>query len=121
MSRVVHFEIPANDTKKVADFFSKTFGWKFSQFGTEDYWMAETGDAGKPGINGSIMKRRDPAQPVVNSIQVDNIDAMADKVSKNGGVIVVPKFPIPHVGWLSYFKDPDGNIHGIWQDDPSAK
>jgi len=25
------------------------------------------------------------------------------------------------VGWLAYFKDPEGNVWGIMQEDPSAK
>jgi hypothetical protein len=29
--------------------------------------------------------------------------------------------PIPGLGWLAYFKDLDGNIHGIMQDDSNAK
>jgi predicted enzyme related to lactoylglutathione lyase len=28
--------------------------------------------------------------------------------------------PIPTVGWLAYFTDPDGNIHGIYQNNPTA-
>ena len=25
--------------------------------------------------------------------------------------------PVPTVGWLAYFADPDGNIHGVWQEE----
>jgi len=32
-----------------------------------------------------------------------------------------PKMPVPGVGWLAYFKDTEGNIFGIFQDDASAK
>jgi predicted enzyme related to lactoylglutathione lyase len=121
MSRVVHFEIPANEPEKIMEFFKKTFDWKFQQFGAEQYWVVMTGDEKSPGINGGIMKKRDPNQPMVNSINVENIDkAMAD-VSSNGGTIVVPKMPIPGVGWMCYFKDPESNIHGLYQNDPTAK
>lgn len=37
-----------------------------------------------------------------------------------GGLIIVPKMPVPGVGWLLYFRDPDGNIHGAMQNDPAA-
>jgi predicted enzyme related to lactoylglutathione lyase len=83
--------------------------------------MADTGSNEKPGINGAIMKRKDPAQPVVNSINVNDINKSISAIEANGGTIVVPKMPIPGLGWLAYFKDPDGNIHGIMQDDPNAK
>lgn len=120
-NRVVHFEIPCDNPEKVMEFFKEVFGWKFQQFGNEQYWSADTGDSKAPGIGGGIMKKRDPNQPVVNSILVESVDEFIAKIEKAGGQIVVPKMPIPAVGWLAYFKDPDGNIHGIYQNDPSAK
>jgi len=117
MNRVTHFEIPAADPQQVMDFFTKTFGWKFTEFDPGNYWLAETGLTESPGVNGGLMKRRDPAQPIVNSIQVDDIDAAVDKIKANGGAIVVEKMNIPSTGWLAYFKDPDGNIHGVWQNE----
>ncbi len=32
----------------------------------------------------------------------------------------VPLTPIPGVGWLAYAMDPDGNLFGMMQPDPSA-
>ena len=119
-NRIVHFEIPCNDPQKNIDFFQKVFGWKFQKFGNEEYWSVITGDEQSPGINGGLMKRRDPQQPIVNSIDVTDIDKAMENIKNNGGTIVVPKMPIPTVGWLAYFKDPDGNIHGVYQNDPSA-
>jgi len=49
------------------------------------------------------------------------MDAAIRRVEGAGGLIVVPKMPIPTVGWLAYFKDPDGNIHGLYQNDPQAR
>lgn len=119
--RVVHFEIPCDDPQKTMDFFKKVFGWSFEQFGTENYWMVVTGPESTPGINGGLMKRQNPGQPVANSIQVEDLDQCLIEITQAGGTVVVPKMPIPSVGWLAYFKDPDGNIHGIYQDDPSAQ
>ena len=120
MSRVIHFEIPATDPEKTVEFFTNVFGWTFTRWGTEEYWLATTGENTAAGINGAIIKRRDPQMPVVNTIDVADIDkAMAD-VEANGGVIVVPKSTIPTMGHLCYFKDPDGVIHGLMQNDPNA-
>ena len=119
-NRVVHFEIPCDNPKKTTEFFAKVFGWKFQQFGNEQYWLAVTGEEKTPGINGAFMKKRDPSQPVVNTLYVENIDETSVQIENAGGQIVVPKMPIPSVGWVLYFKDPDGNIHGIWQEDKSA-
>lgn len=120
-NRIVHFEIPCDNPEKTMDFFKEVFGWTFQQFGNEQYWHVVTGDAKSPGINGGLLKKRDPKQPVVNSIDVTDIDQYITKIEKAGGKIVVPKMPIPTVGWLAYFTDPDGNIHGVYQNDPSAK
>ena len=119
-NRVTHFEIPCNDPQKTVEFFRDVFGWSFQQFGNEQYWLATTGEDGTPGINGAIMAKRDPAQPIVNTVQVENLDEHARKIEAAGGKIVVPKSAVPGVGWLAYFTDPDGNIHGLWQVDAGA-
>lgn len=120
-NRPVHFEIPCDNPEKTMAFFKEVFGWSFQQFGSEEYWAVTTGDDKSPGINGGIMKKKDPNQPITNSIEVENMDQHIEKIKKAGGNIVVPKMPIPTLGWLAYFKDPDGNIHGLYQHDPGVK
>jgi predicted enzyme related to lactoylglutathione lyase len=67
------------------------------------------------------MKKRDPGQPIANSIDVADIDKTMQEVKRAGGKTVVPKMAIASIGWLAYFTDPDGNIHGLYQNDPTAK
>lgn len=119
-NRVVHFEIPCDHPEQTMNFFKQVFSWSFERFGNEDYWSVFTGDPKDPGINGGLMKKRDPNQPIANSILVKDLDTTTNKIVQAGGQIVVPKMAIPSVGWLAYFKDPDGNIHGLYQEDPSA-
>ena len=120
MPRVVHFEIPADDPARAQKFFEDVFGWTFQKWdGPQPYWIVVTGPEGTPGINGGMMKRN-PGQPVANTIEVPSVDEYAAKVEAHGGKIVVPKMAIPGVGWLAYFTDPEGNIHGIYKHDPSA-
>lgn len=121
MERITHFEIPTDDPKKSMSFYEKIFGWKYQQFGNEEYWMAMTGDEKLPGINGAIMKKKHPQQPFVNSISVNDIHKSIKEIENNAGTIVVPLSAIPGMGWLPYFKDPDQNILGIFQLDPNAK
>ena len=35
MNPVVHFEMPAEDRKRMADFYTKVFGWKTQQIGED--------------------------------------------------------------------------------------
>ena len=120
-NRVVHFEIPCDNPDKTLTFFKDVFGWTFQQFGSEEYWFAITGEDSVQGINGAIMRKRDPGQPLVNTLSVDNIDEYTQKVESAGGKIVLPKMAVPSMGWVAYFTDPDGNIHGMWQDDALAQ
>ena len=85
-----------------------------------DYWLISTGDAAKPGINGGMIRRKDPMGNVYNTIESESIDQSIAKINAAGGTIVVPKMPIPGVGWLAYFKDTEGNIFGVMQADPAA-
>jgi uncharacterized protein len=112
MPRIMHFEIPSTSPDASMAFFGDVFGWSFDEFGSEDYWLCKTGE-GEPGIDGGLMLRRAEGQPVVNSILVDSVDVYCEKVVTAGGEIVVPKMPIGDMGFVSYFKDLDGNIFGL--------
>ncbi len=120
MPRPVHFEFPAENTERATKFFTDVFGWKFTSWGDGSYQLADTGTE-EGGIHGAIMQRKDPNQPVTNSIMVDSIEEYGKKIEENGGHIVVPKQTVPTMGYLAYFKDTEGNIHGLWQNDPTAQ
>lgn len=133
MSRVVHFEIHASNPDAVIPFYKSLFGWSFSAWGPPgSYWLvrtapdAETGHE-PPGIDGGLVQRRGAApaegQPVtafVCTVSVDDVSATMTQANALGGSIALPRMPIPGVGWLGYIKDPDGNILGVMQNDPTA-
>jgi predicted enzyme related to lactoylglutathione lyase len=37
-----------------------------------------------------------------------------------GATVALPKMAIPNVGHVAYLVDPEGNIFGVFQDDPKA-
>jgi len=122
MPRPIHFEIHADDTQRAAQFYNTVFGWKIVKWdGPEEYWLITTGDDSQPGINGGLMKRRHPDGRVYNSIEVPSVDDYAELVIANGGQIVLPKMPIPGIGYLAYCADTEGIIFGITQFNSSAK
>jgi hypothetical protein len=129
MPRPVHFEIHASDPQRAIGFYTALFGWDFKNWGgPTEYWLVTTGRDGQPGINGGLIKRQGGA-PVdmaavnayVCTIDVGDIDAYMKKAASAGAPVAVPKMAIPGVGWLCYFKDTEGNIFGMMQNDPSAK
>ena len=121
MSRVVHFEITADDPERAVQFYTEVFGWQLHKWdGPQDYWLATTGAKDAPGIDGAIM-RRDPSMPeVVNTLDVSSVDDAVAKISAHGGSVVAPKMAIPGIGYFAYCKDTEGNTFGVMQSDPSA-
>lgn len=118
MPRVVHFEIVAEDPQKMSKFYGDLFGWNINQWGTEEYWLVQTGEG--PGIDGGIVRSK--GKPLtVNTIDVPNLEEYIEKAEKNGGKIAVPKMAIPGVGYLAYCMDPEGTVFGLMQSDKEAK
>jgi uncharacterized protein len=122
MSRVVHFEIPADNPDRVAEFYKKVLGWNIQKWeGPMDYWLISTGKDSEPGIHGGIARKKDrPASGVLITAQVDSVDECLKKIVTAGGSIVVPKRAIQGVGYQAHFRDPEGNVIGIMENDPSA-
>jgi len=118
MNRIVHFEFNSPDPAKSNPFFESVFGWNIQKWGDEQYWLCATGSG--DGIDGATMQSRDNQPRTVCAIQVDSVDASIEKIKAAGGTIVVPKFPVPTVGWVAYFTDPAGVLAGVYQHDPSA-
>ena len=129
MSRVIHFEVHAEDPDRAIRFYAELLDWQFKKWdGPMPYWLITTGPDNQPGINGGLMKRMGPPpveMQAVNSyvctVSVDSVDASVAAVVKLGGSIALPKMPVPGIGWLAYAKDTEGNIFGMMQNDPAAK
>jgi predicted enzyme related to lactoylglutathione lyase len=59
MNPVVHFEMPAENRKRMSDFYTKVFGWQTQQLGPEmgEYVVVsttESGEDGRPKMTGAI-------------------------------------------------------------------
>jgi uncharacterized protein len=122
---VVHFEIPAEDRKRIANFYTKVFGWKTQQLGEDmgDYVLATTTDSDengpkKPGaINGGFFQKTDdkPAQYPSVVIAVEDIKEHMMNVEKSGGKVLGEPMDIPGVGLYVSFFDTEGNRVGMIQ------
>ncbi len=121
MSRVIHFEINADNPERAVKFYSTVFGWKIEKWSDgQPYWLATTGAEGEMGINGAI-KPRDDKQTTVNTIGVASVDESLRAIEKAGGKVVQPKMPIPGIGEFAYCQDTEGNVFGILKPDMSVK
>ena len=120
MDPVVHFEMPAEDRKRMADFYTRVFGWKTQMLGSEmgDYVLAkttesdETGRPKNPGaINGGFFPKSDdkPAQYPSVVIAVEDIREHMRSVEEAGGKVLGEPMDIPGVGSYVAFIDTEGN------------
>lgn len=119
MNPVVHFEMPAEDRKRMADFYTKTFGWETNQLGSDmgDYVVVMTTESDKKGplkpgaINGGFFQKTDdkPDQYPSVVIAVDDIKEHIEKVEEGGGKVLGEPTDIPGVGLYVSFLDTEGN------------
>jgi predicted enzyme related to lactoylglutathione lyase len=121
MSRVIHFEIPADNPDRAVEFYRTVFGWEIQKWaGPQEYWLASTGPDSQPGINGGLMRRQQPGAGTCNTIGVISLDQALANITKQGGKVVVPRTAIPGVGYLAYCSDTEGNVFGVMQADNTA-
>ncbi len=124
MDPVVHFEMPAEDRKRMAGFYEKAFGWETKQMGDDmgNYVLATTTESDEVGpkmrgaINGGFyQKTADVAQNTTVVIAVENLAASMEKVVKEGGKLAGEPMDIPGVGKFISFFDTEGNRAGMIQ------
>ncbi|MFD7074594.1 VOC family protein [Nocardioides sp. NPDC057577] len=110
---VVHFEIAGPDGKGLVEFYRDLFGWDIKESGP-DYWLVAPPDG---GIGGGVMQTRDemPSYLTVYA-STDDLEGSLRRVGELGGETVVPPTEIPDVGFFAMFRDPGGNVIGLFRE-----
>jgi len=125
MNPVVHFEMPAEDRKRMANFYQKAFGWQAQLLGPDmgDYVVVTTTESDDNGpkkagaINGGFYPKSNdrPAQYPAVVIAVDDIQQSMKTVSDAGGKVLGDPMEIPGVGKYVAFFDTEGNRASMLQ------
>ena len=122
MPRPIHFDLTVDNPERAMKFYKDIFGWKFDKWnGPMEYWMVTTGDEKEPGINGGLAKKGESGMPNMNTIGVSSVDQYSKMIEDNGGKVLMPKTPIPGIGWFVTCQDTEGNTFGIIEQNPNAK
>jgi uncharacterized protein len=126
MNPVVHFEMPAEDRIRMADFYTKVFGWQTQLMGEEmgnyvTVATTEMGENGRPKMPGAInggfypKSKEMPAQYPSIVIAVDDIRESMKEVTAAGGTVLGEPVGIPMVGSYVSFIDTEGNRVSLLQ------
>jgi predicted enzyme related to lactoylglutathione lyase len=115
--KLVHFEIPAQDSDRAKTFYGNALGWSFgdSAMPGMEYFMTEAG--GQPG--GAVYSMEGASPHLLLYFDTDDIDASVVKVREAGGE-APDKQPIPHVGWFARCADTEGNDFSLFQSNESV-
>lgn len=110
---ITHIEISANEPEKAKDFYKACFDWNIQAFPEMDYFTftAEGGSGG--GFN--QVNDDNPAGTVLMYINTPSLKESLEKVTANGGTVVLESYEIPTVGTMVTFKDPTGNLIALLQ------
>jgi predicted enzyme related to lactoylglutathione lyase len=113
--KIVHFELPAQDTTRAKAFWNGVFEWGLgdSAMPGMEYYMVRTGE----DQGGAVMKSDDRGMIVY--FDTDDIEDTIARVRGNGGE-AGEKLPIPGVGWFARCADSEGNDFSVFERDESV-
>ncbi len=115
--KICYIEIPASDISLSSDFYRKVFGWSIRN--RSDGSMAFDDTVGQ--VSGTWVLGRPPsvAPGLLVYIMVDNAQETVKAIVANGGTMVQPiGGDAPEI--TARFRDPGGNIIGIYQEPQQA-
>ena len=105
-----YIELYAADLVSVKQFYSKCFGWEFTDYGPTYVAFSNS------GLEGGFEQR---AAPIVNGALVvlyhEELEQIQKVVIQEGGAITKEIFSFPG-GRRFHFADPAGNELAIWSD-----
>lgn len=105
-----YVELPVGSAPEACTFYGDAFGWSFTAYG-EDYAAHEGGPC-QLGIDGTKDAKKTPA--ILPVIRVEDLEAVQSSVISAGGTIVQEIFAFPG-GRRFHFRDPQGNVLGVYQ------
>ncbi|MGB1697549.1 MAG: VOC family protein [Thermoplasmatota archaeon] len=115
MNTIKHTEFASNDTKASMAFFSKVFGWEFSN--NESSPMGEYNMAGD-GTNSVAVRplmEQEPHPYATPYVTVESLEETEKAVVAAGGEIMVSNVQVEY-GSFTWFKVPGDFFIAIWED-----
>jgi uncharacterized protein len=106
--------IPADDPQRTAAFYEGVFGWTINAERPDPSFEDGTGHVIGHFVADSAVAGEAGLRPY---IYVDSVDEALEHVSAHGGTMVEAPYPEGDL-WVATFRDPAGNVVGVWQRGP---
>ena len=108
-----YLEFPAADLDGIESFYTRVFGWRFTDYGPD--YRAFTDDRLDGGFYRSDLVAHAGSGSVLVVLYARDLEATLATVEHGGGRIVRPIFAFPG-GRRFHFQDPHGNELAVWSD-----
>jgi len=119
-----HIDVVSGDPGRATKFYSDVFGWHVEEYPGTDYRGVKTSlngiESGIGGLAQSTGTAPAASSGVVPYILAPDMDATLEAVVAAGGQVVLPRTDAFGYGEFAHFRDPDGNIIGLWRDAPGS-
>jgi predicted enzyme related to lactoylglutathione lyase len=108
-------DLATPDLDRAKDFYRALFGWEILDGPPEagGYSMAMRAGFTIAGLGPQMNPSAPPAWS--NYINVASADDTAERVTANGGTVLMPPFDVLDVGRMTMFADPAGAMLGVWE------
>jgi predicted enzyme related to lactoylglutathione lyase len=114
--KVSYMQIPARDVAQSGAFYVSVFGWTVPADSNPTHRSFQDGSGELLGA--FVTERAAAPEPgVLPYIYVDRIDATVREIEAHGGQMVRAVYPEGDL-WVAAFRDPAGNVMGVWQGGP---
>jgi predicted enzyme related to lactoylglutathione lyase len=108
---ISYLRIPAADAQRAAAFYRAVFGWKVDTDRADPSFEDGTGHV-IGHIHADMEVSGDAG--IRPYVYVESVDSTLEKIEANGGVVVTAPYPEGDLT-VAVFRDPEGNVAGIWQ------
>ncbi len=111
--KIAYLQLPALDVEVSASFYADVFGWDLRR---KDGSISFDDTVGE--VSGSWVTDRAPApEPgLIPYILVTDVEATLARIEARGGSVVTPATPQKAGEAIATFRDPAGNVLGVFQE-----
>jgi predicted enzyme related to lactoylglutathione lyase len=114
---VSYLRIPAKDPRSLAAFYEAIFSWRTDSERDEPSFEDGTGHVIGHFVADAPVAGEGGVRPYV---YVANVDETLGKVTAHGGEVMTASYPEGDLR-VAEFRDPSGNVVGVWQQVPAGR